>query len=184
MGRLTADLSDVESRILDATIELQSEKAYGDISVVDICKRAGVSRQTYYRHYEGKEDVYLRYLDDLLHQVFENEEQGQTFDRLFESLGKLFAGNRQFLSCLFKAGLDSRILFRFERLLVSMGSLRGFGSSDRAMQAFIAGGVFNVMKRFVLQEPAPDAKQLASALKTLALPVVVNAKERQIREDK
>ena len=41
----------------NALIELCGEKPYYDITILDICGRAGVYRSTFYRYYEAKDDM-------------------------------------------------------------------------------------------------------------------------------
>lgn len=177
MGRLAGDLADVEGRVLDALIELQGEQPFESIPIATLCKRAGVSRQTFYRHYKSTEDVYLAYLDELLNEVFVND-ASMSFDELFESMGKLFAGNRRFLACLFQANLDARILLRYERLLIAMGARGDLGPSAEYTQAFIAGGVFNVMKRWAIKGAATDGKRFAALLREVSTPTVESARRR------
>lgn len=178
MGRLFADMSNVGQRTLDALIELQSEQPYESISIVSICTRAGISRQTFYRHYKCKEDVYLAHLDFLLDEVFSCEQGGMSLDGLFDSMGQLLAGNRRFLVSLFRANLDSRVLYRFERLLISMGSVSGFGPNEQYMQTFLAGGTFNTMKRWAIQNTEVDARVFADALRELCSPIVESTRKR------
>ena len=49
-----------------ALMELMREKPFKDISVTEICRRANVSRTTYYRSYYSQEEV----LDDVLDTCF------------------------------------------------------------------------------------------------------------------
>ena len=42
-------------------LELMEEKPYADISIMDICKKADLSRQTFYNYFESKDDLF-RYL--------------------------------------------------------------------------------------------------------------------------
>lgn len=49
-----------EERIEKAFFELLDGKSYAEISVIDICDRAGVARKTFYRHYDGKAGVVER----------------------------------------------------------------------------------------------------------------------------
>ncbi len=42
-------------------LELMEEKPYVDISIMDICKKADLSRQTFYNYFESKDDLF-RYL--------------------------------------------------------------------------------------------------------------------------
>lgn len=51
-----------KERLASALFELLEEMPLKKISVADICARAGVSRQTFYRHYESKFDIAQQYL--------------------------------------------------------------------------------------------------------------------------
>ncbi|MDR1899926.1 MAG: TetR/AcrR family transcriptional regulator [Treponema sp.] len=51
------------SWIFEALLRLMEKKTYGKISVADITKKAGVARQTFYRHYKSKDDVILQFFD-------------------------------------------------------------------------------------------------------------------------
>lgn len=48
------DLIDGKARLIRALTELSAEKPFHAITVLDICKKARVSRQTFYRHFENK----------------------------------------------------------------------------------------------------------------------------------
>ena len=47
----------VKRNIVRALIELMQKKNYSDISVSEITALAGVSRISYYRNYDSKEDI-------------------------------------------------------------------------------------------------------------------------------
>lgn len=55
----------VES-IYEALVQLMEIKPYEEISITDICKRAGVSRMAYYRNYGSKDEILTRRLDEKL----------------------------------------------------------------------------------------------------------------------
>ncbi|MBQ9033106.1 MAG: TetR/AcrR family transcriptional regulator, partial [Lachnospiraceae bacterium] len=46
-----------QAAIAEALIELMKDKPYSRISVSEICKRAGVSRQTFYSLFASKDNV-------------------------------------------------------------------------------------------------------------------------------
>lgn len=50
-------------RLLAATMRASAELGYGDFSVQDVLDRAGVSRPTFYEHFENKEDSFLAAFD-------------------------------------------------------------------------------------------------------------------------
>ena len=49
-----------------ALVELVIERDYADVSVRAITKRAKVGYQTFYRHYQGKEDLLEAVFGDIL----------------------------------------------------------------------------------------------------------------------
>ena len=51
----------VEESITTALLELMAKKDFSKISITEIVQKAGVSRVTYYRHFDSKEDVLLTY---------------------------------------------------------------------------------------------------------------------------
>lgn len=47
----------VRDRFLDAAEELLADRTFSELSVTDLCERAQVSRQTFYRYFEDKYDL-------------------------------------------------------------------------------------------------------------------------------
>jgi AcrR family transcriptional regulator len=51
-------------RLLEAVLIVSGERGYEHISVQDVIERAGASRATFYKHFEGKEDCFARAYHD------------------------------------------------------------------------------------------------------------------------
>lgn len=49
--------------IEEALLQLMKQKHFNNITITDITAKAGVSRLTFYRNFESKEEVLLRYFD-------------------------------------------------------------------------------------------------------------------------
>ena len=56
--------------IYQALVEELKSKSYDDIKVEDILRSSGVSRSTFYSHFQGKEDVLDSLLDTIFAHVF------------------------------------------------------------------------------------------------------------------
>jgi TetR/AcrR family transcriptional regulator len=56
-------LASQRGRMLQAIAEAVAEKGYARVTVADVISRAGVSRETFYEQFEGKEDAFLAALD-------------------------------------------------------------------------------------------------------------------------
>lgn len=48
---------DVKRTFIDTIFDLSREKSLSKISILDICKYAGISRQTFYNHFKDKNDL-------------------------------------------------------------------------------------------------------------------------------
>ena len=44
--------------LTETLLELMEEKPYDEISIMDICKKADLSRQTFYNYFESKDDLF------------------------------------------------------------------------------------------------------------------------------
>ena len=56
-SRKAGQIARTKSWIEGALISLANDQDFSNITVTKICKKAGVGRQTFYRHFSGKEDV-------------------------------------------------------------------------------------------------------------------------------
>lgn len=54
-----------------AFVDLLEEVPYEKISVIDIAKQTGVSRQTFYVHFTSKKELALSFLDDMFYDFFD-----------------------------------------------------------------------------------------------------------------
>ena len=53
-----------KTSIKDSFIDLVKEKGYNKVSVTDIVKKANINRNTFYLHYEDKEDLIKTLISD------------------------------------------------------------------------------------------------------------------------
>jgi AcrR family transcriptional regulator len=86
------------NRILQAMIEVVSERGYPETRVVDVIQIAGVSRKTFYELFSSKEDCFLATYDVLLGNLlgdtargFESKPGAPWAERIARGLGELLA---------------------------------------------------------------------------------------------
>lgn len=51
--------------IVSALLKLIYEKPLSTITISELTKKAGVSRMTFYRNYDSKEEVFIGHLDEI-----------------------------------------------------------------------------------------------------------------------
>lgn len=79
----------VIEHISDAMLSLLSNKPIEDISISELCERAGVGRASFYRNFDGKIAVVTHYLNQIFQQWLD-ENSGIDALPLSEQLGALF----------------------------------------------------------------------------------------------
>src|SRR3989304_4299035 len=57
------------SNILRAATECFEKEGYENTLVIDICKRAGITKGGFYHHFKSKQDLFLRLLNDWIKKV-------------------------------------------------------------------------------------------------------------------
>lgn len=63
----------VKESLSIALIRCMEEKDYKEITVADLCRKAGVCRSSFYRNYSSKEDILLTYIQNEYYKEFRKE---------------------------------------------------------------------------------------------------------------
>ena len=50
---------DAASKLVDVAIEAFGEAGFSEVSVADLCDRAGIAKGSFYRHFDTKDDLFL-----------------------------------------------------------------------------------------------------------------------------
>ena len=133
---------DIENAITNALLELMKTEDYDKISITDIVNKAGLSRVTYYRHFNSKEDILIRFFDNAKSKFLEmNKVSGpDTNELVILNLFIYFKSNMEVNKCLVKANLDMEILkFLSNEFLEVLPQ-----KVDKYFAYFVAGALFNV----------------------------------------
>lgn len=93
---------DIENAITNALLELMKTEDYDKISITDIVNKAGLSRVTYYRHFNSKEDILIRFFDNAKSKFLEmNKVSGpDTNELVILNLFIYFKSNMEVNKCL------------------------------------------------------------------------------------
>lgn len=91
----------------------RGEKPYSELTVQDIVEEAGVCRNSFYRNYASKDDIFRKKLWELLASGAPgNAPQSRghyTYYDIFGEVASLMQANRRFFLCFYKA--DARAYF-------------------------------------------------------------------------
>ena len=148
-----------------ALYALMLREDYDNISVKDICAKAGVSRMSFYRYYTMKDDVFVTYCDERFEEFYASISDIKDLDtsaftlKVFEFIDKY---KRQ-IKVLFAAHRESLLLDQLNsycRYLVSnlKSDLFIEQKNNPVFAFFMAGGLFNVIVYWV-NSPHPVSPQ-------------------------
>ena len=85
----------VKESLTDALFSLMSKKKFNDIAITELSKKAGVSRLSFYRNFDSKEDIIKKWItnttDNFLKKSdisYKNDSAKDYFIKLFTHLEK------------------------------------------------------------------------------------------------
>ena len=65
--------------ITEAILQLLNKKKYENITITDIAEKAGVTRITFYRNFESKDDIIKQYIQNIFSQYKWNDKLDITY---------------------------------------------------------------------------------------------------------
>lgn len=154
--------------ITTALIQLMGEKAYKDITITEIARKAGVSRVTYYRNFSSKEDIIIQHFEDIHKEFHKTVKNLDPNKHRYECLVKYFQTwlkHNEFLICLSKANLSPLLLESindFTRLSLS--------SAYKYQAFFFTGSIHNVLFEWAKEGTKESAEEMAAFLVDMIKP--------------
>ena len=131
-------------------------KEYDEISITDICKKARISRMTFYRYYDRKDDIFINYCDERFEEFFEEMQKINNLDSndFFLLLFIFFKKYYRQLIILRKAHKQMILLKQFNSyasyILSRMKSTsQRFNFSNKVTVSYLAGGLLNVLMDWI-----------------------------------
>lgn len=158
--------------LFDALMKLMQEKKFDKISVGELCEAAGVSRMTYYRSYNNKEDILLQHLDECF-AVYLTDLPVRDFYGVALSFFQFWQGQeRAFLIAVVRSGLSAQLMDKFYGYLDQI--IPQMVPSEEVqpfVKSFLAGGLYKMlmdwMKAGTQTSPEEMAAFLAKGSKSL-----------------
>ena len=150
-----------------ALLQLMKKKSFDRISITELCAKAGVSRMSFYRSFEGKTDILkklaARISDDFIKRTGINYRNNPLKD-FFVTLFTHLRDQQEIALLLERAGLLYIIKDEIDRVFLQ--SYRGVYDEYKA--CYLSGGIFNVfslwLKKGCRETPAELAEKLHDIL--------------------
>lgn len=139
-----------------ALYTIMLKKDYQDISVKEICQRAGVSRMSFYRYYDKKDDIFVDYCDERFEEFY-NDAINKKVSSLKEFTLEMFRFIKKYsrqLKVLRTANKEFLLLDQlnnYSRYVISNlhSDYLKEQKNNPLFAYFMAGGLFNVLMKWI-----------------------------------
>ena len=153
-------------QIADALVELLGSKGFDQISVSELCRESGISRQTFYNLYQSKENVMIYVLQDKYCNIPDTEEE-DPLKLICEEYAHFIYDNRNLLCLL----TENRIIYLlYDSICTSLNSCCSFtGACATHGQpvlgtGFFAGAITGFVQSYCRQQDPMSYEQLQTSL--------------------
>lgn len=156
----------------EALLQLLDEKKYSQITIKDICKRADLSRQTFYQIFDSKEQV-MQYHFSKLFQEFAKEcdsFQSITVSQIVYHFFQFFYSHRTFIDVLISNNLIYLLEHQFEFYLKKIDLFLILNSSEAHPDyatAYIAGALTQILIHWFEQSFDLDTEELSKLTESI-----------------
>ena len=162
-----------QRQIAEAMMALIREKPYAQITVSELCRTAGISRQTFYTLFTSRENVMVFSLQTRCGDGPEIAEspkgEGDALRRLCRGYSAYMLRNRQLIKLLVDNHIDYLLYDSFFEIMDTCDCfLPGIDPCTRSYAAsFYAGGIACVARRYAQEGCAATEDTLSELLMTL-----------------
>lgn len=152
----------VKECITTALIQMMETQSIDDISIIDLIKRAGVSRNSFYRNFESKRDVLEKHLVILIQEWGKEFEDRGDMNSFSETLLKHYYKYKDFYLLLYRQGLSTMI---YENLRAACKLDEAQSNLERYGKSMFAGMLFGWLDEWMRQgmPESPDELILLTA---------------------
>ena len=158
-----------QTQISEALLRLMMEKSYSEITVSELCRESGVSRQTFYSLFRSMENVVLFTLQERLCALPHASGAAVTLEQLCRCYSSYISENREYLKLLVENNVAYLLYDSIcESLLCCREHALCPGTAYAARREyavpFLAGGLTGVVRQYCTAEPPPSADALYEIL--------------------
>ena len=153
----------VDKYITDALFNLMKKKEYNNISITEICEKAGTGRMSFYRNFELKEDIIRKWITNTTDNFLKESDINYKKDSTKDYFIKLFTHLEKYkieAFLIYKANLFNLLKNEFDNKLINLHQTE----YENYKSYFIAGGIFNVYYFWLINGSKESPEELANKM--------------------
>lgn len=162
-----------KNMIMEALLTLMEEKNYDKITIKDITTKAQLSRRTFYRNFDTKDDVFELLIKVLVKEYTDKliKDNATTLDELANLFFSFWTRKLKLLKLLEKSNLMERLLKYFNKYVPIIHEYAfktdSFSSSENRKEAIymITGGFWNILCYWLNEGAEKTPEEMAEAIK-------------------
>lgn len=157
--------------LTESLIALMNEKPFSQITIRDICRRADLSRQTFYNSFSSKEEILRSYLKEKCEAQFEkySENCKLTVNEIVAAFSAVLTENRKLLDAMLKNELGGIINEAISNSVALFASRFVSGEKCNELlpysEVLLSGALAQLLVFWFRQEKPISIEQLTSLLK-------------------
>lgn len=156
----------VKECIVEALIKLMNEKSFDDITITELCNKAGVSRMSYYRNYYDKKDIIKVYLDDISKKFKKETHKLIDFNiytnkNVINYLFTYFKKYNYFFKTLIKANLSGMLQETLNKYLEEEIKVEKLSTYEKYHMYSYSGALYNVYIKWIENDMKESVEELS-----------------------
>lgn len=158
----------VTAHITDALIKLLREKPITDISISELCGRAGIGRASFYRNYDSREDILRAYINTIFNEWTDESDKKENRP-LSDLLGLMFSHfekYKDFYSLLSERGL---VYLLKDVIIGRCGPKPGCPAVEAYASAFAAYTLYGWVEVWFMRGMKETAEEIADMFRERGL---------------
>ena len=156
-----------KTKMTEAFFDLLETTPYKKIQILDICKKAGVSRQSYYCCFNDKSQIISNFLDSKIdHIIHEVKVNNLSQDKTYDFVLDFFNENERVFKLIFKNQLDHLLVIETEKKIRALYGDSYFGEDDAdlAFAYYTCGFIGLIKKEFTSKGRIVDTQKTKQTL--------------------
>ncbi len=153
----------VDKYIIEALFSLMKKKDYNNISITEICEKAGTGRMSFYRNFNSKEDIIRQWITNTTNTFLKESDINYKNDSTKDYFIKLFTHLEKYKTeamLIYKANLFNLLKNEFDDKLINLHQ----EEYSNYKSYFLAGGIFNVYYFWLINGCKETPHQVAEKL--------------------
>jgi AcrR family transcriptional regulator len=153
----------VDKYIIEALFSLMKKKDYNNISITEICEKAGTGRMSFYRNFNSKEDIIRQWITNTTNTFLKESDINYKNDSTKDYFIKLFTHLEKYKTeamLIYKANLFNLLKNEFDDKLINLHQ----EEYSNYKSYFLAGGIFNVYYFWLINGCMETPYQVAEKL--------------------